>query len=295
MPIPIIFIHKNIHNGDNSYLNYSLSQAHLLNPQSPIYLITDDVKNKKCFVNYVPLNEYYEEAEKFEKIYKHMSTNDYIHELFCFQRWFIIKMFLKKNGINDFLYLDSDVLLFCNIEKELKNLQGIYDFTICNKIGPQCTYFTAKENLLKFCEFIYQLYTNPKYYIRLEEKHQKHINNNLPGGVCDMTAFGEYQHHAMGKVKDLAQIENNSVFDDNINVSDGFEMNGKEIKNIIIKNEGAYCKQLSTGRIIRFNSLHFQGGGKKYMFKFYIGKNLKQQRIIDRFKVIKNIIIKHLA
>ena len=288
MPIPIIFIHRNIHNGNNSYLNYSLSQAHLLNPQSPIYLITDDVRKGNSFVNYVQLKEYDEEAKKFAEKYKHMSTNNFEHELFCFQRWFIIKKFLEKSEINDFLYLDSDVLLFCDIEKEFKKLQGIYDFTICNKIGPQFTYFTDKKYLLKFCDFLNQLYTNPEYYKRLEEKHQKHLDNNLPGGVCDMTAFWEYQHHQLGNVKDLSIIENDTVFDDNINCSDGFEMSKLGMKNMKLKDDHVFCKQIDSNKMIQFNALHFQGSAKKYMYKFYRGKNLLIQRLVDYLKDMRS-------
>ncbi len=288
MSVPIIFIHKNIHNGNNSYLNYSLSQAHLLNPDSPIYLITDDVRPTMSFVNYVQLHDHDLEAKLFAELYKHMSTNNFEHELFCFQRWFIIQDFLKKNEINDFLYLDSDVLLFCNVGTEFRKLKGVYDFTICNKIGPQYTYFSDKEYLNKFCEFVKELYVKPEYFKRLKEKHQKHLDNNLDGGVCDMTAFGEYQYHQLGKVKDLAVPENGSVFDDNINCSDGFEMNDLGIKKMDKKKDQVFCRQIESDIKIRFNALHFQGSAKKHMYKFYVGNNLLMQRLKDRLMEMKS-------
>ncbi len=291
MPIPIIFIHKDIHKRDNSYLNFSLHQAHILNENNPIFLITDSFKKKKSFVNYINLHEYDEYANEFGKLYKHLSGNDFTHELFCFQRWFIIKKFIEQNDINDFLYLDSDILLFCNVETEFKKYSD-FDFTICNKIGPQYSYFSSKEKLFKFCEFVEQLYTNQTYFKRLENKYAITAANKLNGGVCDMTAFYEYQYYHLGKVKDLSVIENNAVFDDNINVSDGFEMNSLSIKNVVIKNREAFVKQISSGKLIRFKALHFQGGGKKYMYKFYLGNNLILQRFIAWLKVIKYTIHK---
>src|SRR4051812_6632114 len=113
MGIPIIFVHK----GDSFYLNFSLPQAHLSNPGSPIYLITDTKERKYDFVNYVDIADYHKKADQFEKIYRHMSTNHYENELFCFQRWFVIEEFCKKNAISGFLYIDSDILLFCKTDE----------------------------------------------------------------------------------------------------------------------------------------------------------------------------------
>ena len=101
MNIPIIFIHT----GDPFYLNFSINQAHISNPNNQIYLITDVISNRYDFVKYINIDTLREEANKFKNVYKHMSTNPYNGELFCFQRWFILKQFCEINSINNFLYL----------------------------------------------------------------------------------------------------------------------------------------------------------------------------------------------
>ncbi|MBA3704734.1 MAG: hypothetical protein H0W84_02205 [Bacteroidetes bacterium] len=268
-------------------MNYTIQQAHLYSPYSPIFLITDVPGNKFDFVNYINMNDYLEEALAFSKLYKHMSTNGFEQELFCFQRWFIIKQVIEKRSIDEFLYLDSDILLFCNAD-EVFGKFNMFDFTVCNKIGPQYAYFSSKNKLFKFCEFVAQLYSRPEYYKRLEEKYRNHIDHNLPGGVCDMTAFSEYQYHQLGAVKDLAVIENGAVFDDNINSSDGFEMSALGIKKIKKKGKSVFCKQIDSKKMIRFNALHFQGVGKKYVYKYYSRNNLIIQQLMDFLRDIKH-------
>lgn len=268
MPIPIIFVHT----GDAYYLDFSLNQAHLSNPENDIYLITDHISNKYDFVKYIDINAFNSSAKEFEKVYKHMSTNSYQAELFCFQRWFIIKDFLSHYKLNNFLYLDSDLMLYCKADDCFSNFNS-YQFTVTNKQGPHCSYFSSSKYLNQFCEFVTKMYTDEKYKIRFEEKHLWHIQQKLNGGVCDMTAFIEYQKDFPGSAKELSVVENNSVFDDNFNVSDGFEMTDTG-KKIIFENKVPYGFLKDKNEKIKFNVLHFQGPAKKYMYQYYLGDNL---------------------
>ncbi len=270
MNIPVIFIHT----GDPYYLDFSLNQAHVSNPRNQIYLITDCLSHKYDFVKYIDIKALTTEADKFKSVYKHMSTNPYQGELFCFQRWFILKEFCAQQQLKNFLYLDSDVMLYCDIEATF-NKYNQYRFTITNRQGPQCCYFSALHYLDDFCDFMIKMYNDPAYKCRFEEKHKTHLEKKLNGGVCDMTAFLEYQVDYPNAAKDLSNIEHGEVFDDNFNCSDGFEMGGIG-KKIIMNNNFPYGKFLATHENIKFNNLHFQGPAKKYIYRYYTGYNLNQ-------------------
>jgi hypothetical protein len=265
----VIFIHK----GDHFYLNYSLNQVKITNPGNPIYLITDTITNRYSFVNYIDINTYFTEAKEFAKVYKHMSTNGFDNELFCFQRWYILKEFCEANQVNEFLYLDSDLLIYCNIDSVFRKWKE-YDLTISKKLSPHCCYFPSVEKLRIFCSFIPKLYTDPNYKDRFLVKHQHHLDNNLPGGVCDMTAFNEYQKEPSVKAKDLSVIENNEVFDDNVNDADVFTMkNG--IKKLELNNKFYYGTVVASGQKVKFNTLHFQGPAKVRIADYYSGTDLQ--------------------
>ena len=282
MSIPIIFLHK----GDNTYLDFSLNQAHYTNPENKIYLLTDTISNKYDFVNYININEYHTQADKFTKVYQHMSSNSYAIELLCFQRWFVINEFCQKNNIPSFLYLDSDVLIYCDLDSKF-GAYAKYSFTISKEHGPQCCYFSDTKNLISFCDYIMKLYTEPKFKSRLDKKYKFHIENNLTGGVCDMTAFSEYQKDHKNCAKDIAIIENDEVFDDNFNISDGFEMDTLvKTKKIEMRNGIPYGFLIENKKPIKFNILHFQGPAKKHIYKYYTGGGLTsiiRKLKIDRF------------
>lgn len=54
-PLQIIFIHK----GNSWYLPYTLYQAHVTNPESPIYLIGDkDTEHFPKWINHISYSQY---------------------------------------------------------------------------------------------------------------------------------------------------------------------------------------------------------------------------------------------
>jgi hypothetical protein len=277
MSLPIIFIH----NGNNSYLKYSLRQAKYFNPESPIHLIGDSKNDKFGFLQHHQIGDYFQEAKKFEAVYKHMSTNAHDIELFCFQRWFILKEFIERNNIDDFLYLDSDILIFCNANEYFRNL-GNYEMTVCNERGPQYTYIHSAKLLTGFCEFINSMFSKGPLLDRLASEFEERLKKNLNGGVCDMTAFFEYGKLPTVKMLDLSIIKNNSAFDDNISFSQGYEMeNGR--KKIYWDSDVPYGLHLESKTLIKFNGLHFQGPGKDFIDLYYKGDNLYIPRLRKKF------------
>ncbi len=115
LPIPIIYIHK----GYCPYLRLSLLQARKSNPRARVILLGDEGNEKlerETGIEFYPFKNYFTLAEKFEKIYKHHSSNGYSYEVFCFQRWFILEAFIAIEKLNGyFLYNDSDTFLFCDV------------------------------------------------------------------------------------------------------------------------------------------------------------------------------------
>ena len=262
---PIIFIHRNY----SDYLNYSLRQAKESNPESQIYLIGDESNDCYDFVSHHSMSDYGQESNEFMRIYKHYSTNSYEFELYCFQRWFVLREFLVMNGIDRCLYLDSDIMLYANIKNE-HNKFGHFDFTLSH-LFCGCTFFLYRlEALINFCEFLKDIYKKKdKYNLdRMISQFAVRKKNKLPGGACDMTAFGLYQEEHFGEVGEVSQIIDGSVYDPGITISSpGFEMvNG--IKKVIWKNDKPYGIYLKTGKEIKFNSLHFQGN-TKFLMKDY--------------------------
>lgn len=299
MSIPIIIVHT----GDSFYLEPVLRQARLFNPTNPIYLISDDSTNHYDFVDHINISDYYTSAEKFKKVYVHMSPNPYGYELFCFLRWYIIWDFVRKNNIDHFLCLDSDVLLYCNVDKVFSKWAN-YDMTVCHPNGPQYTLFN-EHSLKQFCDYIMSYYTEKE---KVEEVREWYSAIKY-GGICDMTFFKYYNQRPDVRAFDTSNLVDDSCFDINLQLSQGFEMKSR-LKRIYWKEGIPYGKQIETGKLIRFNALHFQGGVKHRLntYLYYAEKRslvkvawesikwtLNPKRIESRFNEVKKIITnKHL-
>jgi hypothetical protein len=278
MNLPIIFFHR----GKSDYLKYSLNQARFYNPDSDIYLLGDQANNKYPFIKHHLISDYDAEAKQFEKIYKHFSTNSYQIELFCFQRWFVIREFIRTKHLEKFLYLDSDILLYCNAAEVFRHYDQ-YKFTICSERSPHCSYFSSLKTLDEFCNFITSLYTDENNLKRFELEFKERLAKGLHGGMCDMSAFYEFSKLNPGKVADLTSIHENSVFDDNFSFSQGYETEHGR-KKMYWKDRLPYGKHLTDGKLIRFNALHFQGNAKSMMDKYYTGEGLTWDRLKKRFR-----------
>src|SRR5437870_5654360 len=113
--IPIVFFHK----GDAWYLWYTLRQARLTNPEAPIYLLGDvHCRRYDRFAEFVDLRPYDAAAREFAGLYVHLSTNHADFELVCFQRWFVLREFMREKGLDRCVYLDSDVMAYTDLAGE---------------------------------------------------------------------------------------------------------------------------------------------------------------------------------
>lgn len=266
MNIPIIIVHR----GDTFYLKFVLEQIRLFNPHTRICLISDASTDKYCFVEHYNIDDYSKGADAFKMVYIHMSSNPYDYELICFQRWFCIRDFVKTQKIENFLCMDSDVLLYCNIDEVMQQYIS-YDFTTCNKQGPGCALFNI-SSISDFCEYMMSMYTEDILLNKMESMYQEILDNKQLGGVCDMVAFVWFQDNTKCNVIDIAIPTNGTCFDGCITWGQGFEMEDGKKKVYWIDNL-PYGKLMNDQSLVRFYCLHFQGRSKYSMYKYIVDEH----------------------
>ncbi|HPO49321.1 MAG TPA: hypothetical protein PLO89_03260 [Spirochaetota bacterium] len=263
----IFFIHKS----NSDYLKYVLNQARYSNPKVKIYLIGDESNNKYNFLTHANISDYFESSENFKKIYKHFSTNDYNYELLCFQRWFILKDFIKKNNIDgSFFYFDSDLMVYSDLQKDYDLLKK-YKFSVCKTYGPQNTFFLNYSVLEEFCDFIEFMYKDSNFDREMNRIYKEMRDQDLPGGISDMYALWRFYEKNQENAVDLGEIIDDGVFDNKINEDYGFETACGIKKLQWIKKE-PYCFYPPLGRKIKLKAVHFQGGYKSIIRANYKGK-----------------------
>ena len=290
-----------VHNKKSSYMSPVLDQARLSNPDAKIYIISNE-SSRMFYERYgifIDINKHFNEANEFEKIYVHLSSLSYSIELIFIQRWFILKSFMLSYEIERLVYLDSDCMLYHDVNVDW-HLFNDYDFANIDLIWPAVTFIPSVDSLIKFCNFL-----NDQYTINLDFIINKYKTNfqdkNIQGGIGDMSHFGMF-FTKFKSIFDLSGIIQESTYDTNINdcantrinlvdkefsvniSSDYIFDNERNIKKISFYRKLPFGFLKTSNKKIRFKSLHFQGSSKKYIPYFYNGNLIKKWIYIRRFK-----------
>ena len=304
--IPVIFYHT----GNQEYLKIALEQCKKYN--QTVFLL-GDTSNREMAINtgcfWYPADIYDEKTEwkRFEQAYVGMSTNDYRFELNCFRRFFVIDEFIKELEIDKFIYLDSDILTYVNFS-ELEELESID----CGMSVPkeQSKYgwvancgisLWNRKSLSLFLQYCIDVYEN--HIEILAEKWKYHTENQVSGGICDMTLqYLWYKNDGSCEKINLVDRENGlaGVMDFNVNLSTNcykneYRMNRIiQIKKIQIENNQAFLFD-KAGKKVCVLAIHFLGPAKQYM-KSYAHKNklVWKDYVLCYLKKVKALIKKML-
>ena len=279
--IPVIFTHFN---QQPSYLKFALEFAASFNDK--VILIGDE-SNKFFWKNHwntTPIES--DNYQHFQENYVHMSTNSQQFEIFCFKRFFYLEKWMKVNDVKQAFLLDSDIMTFSNYTTELSPILE-EDYIASLMTGgnqdnfywvssPHFSYWTL-DALKDFTSFCMMAYSDKDIRDKLEKKFQWHVDNNKPGGICDMTLLYLWSK-GNPKVATLTKVMNNRTLDHNINVSTNFFDNEYKMqfgfKKIIFKNGIPYGFNRFSNQEIRFLCIHCQGSSKGLM-RFFYHENLR--------------------
>ena len=248
---PVFFIHR----GNPDYLKHSLWQAKQYNERVILLGDRTNAHYKSEGVEHYSIDDYFEEAKTFGKIYQHKSSNPYKYELFCFQRWFVLKAFIAQHKIPLSFYADSDIMLYCDVNLEANHYQNqdisLISFDSCS--SGHSSFFT-QTGINTVCQSFTDFYKKFNVY-----KHQyNHISD------MDLLKRATDEFGSIGK---LNVIKKEGVFDGNMRISHGFQMKDK-IKNILWIDQQPYGYNKELNQWVRFNSLHFQGNNKPKMASY---------------------------
>ncbi len=283
MSIPVVFIHK----GYSDYMEYALRQAKFSNQDSEIILLGDQANNKFDFVTHVDIAEYFDGAGRLAGVYRHYSTNPYHYELFCLQRWFILKEYMQQKDIQKCFVCDTDVMLYSDINDALKPFMTARLALL--RHGKEYSLgisFISLKELQGLCDYIISCYQSDEILKEFELVYQNAVKIETVGGVSDMVLVRKWlQETGLDNVTSLMAIKNNSAFDSHIGLphlekDDQYKFS-KRRKKINWQNAKPYCYSYKYKMDIKFHLLHFQGPAKYLMAKFYRGKNFAGKKALD--------------
>jgi hypothetical protein len=185
--IPVVFIHKG---HVPVYLIYSALLA--LKYGNDVYIITDsDIRIGG--VKVLPFSSYNKDESDFKKVYRHQSSNSFEFEFICIYRWLVLRNFMTAQNFEKVVYLDSDTSIYAHTADIVTHyapaefgynvpmLQSNFHYA-----GAACCSIWTIDSLSKFSELILSHYQATPIK-EIEEKWNYHVENKVPGGICDMT------------------------------------------------------------------------------------------------------------
>jgi hypothetical protein len=273
MSLPIVIIHQ----GNPFYLTTCLRHAKVYNPNSTIYLLGDESNRHLADEQIIHefITDYFTQAEAFAPLYQHYTTNPYHYNLFCFQRWYMLREFMEAKKLERIFVCESDELLYCDVEKESPLPTGA-DFTILDKsLANSIT--MSYQGVVSFTDFLTDTYSNQDMHQSLVAQfYSTYFSRNKRvrmGGISDMTLFKLYCGKSENSIVDYAQPVNNCCWDVAIQIPQGFLME-KGIKKITWIDDLPYATY-KNGELIRMLGLHFLGGNKMKEYLFMVDDNKK--------------------
>ena len=276
--VNIVFIHQ----GNDDYLSVALRCARRSNPEADIFLIGDESNDIFDFVRHYNIKEYSDGASQLAKVYKHFSSNSYQFELFCIQRWFVLRDFMHRQNLSDCFYADSDVLIFADLKTEWQKFSR-FDFTLSDGTFAGEPFWNSREALDSFCSFVENIYSRKDqlHYDKMINVWEEIRHSGNAGGICDMTFFGFYKIAHPEIVGETTAIIDDSTYDNSItscrNGDVVFVMRGgiKKIFWVSGDDRPWGLLQGSKDRFVAFNSLHFQGRAKLHMERVFLRKKMR--------------------
>lgn len=302
--IPVIISHFT---GKPNYLKYALESAQKFNQT---VLLIGDQTNQNFWHNHWDATDIKSpKYQEFLKYYEKMSSYGVDYETGFWKRMFMLEYWMKENDVKKVFLLDSDILTFANYAKELSDF-----FFNNNYVAGFMTYAPEKqkinyywdsschfsywtiEGIEKFTDFCVEAYRNQNVKNKLESKYKWHLQNNRPGGVCEMTLLFLWSQEN-DNIINFTKEANNIVLDHNINMSGNYFDDEYDtylgMKKFAFINDLPYCYNKVLMKQVRFLSIHCQGGAKvvmRFLVKSHFLRNFYFYPIVNiTFKVVQKL------
>lgn len=196
----------------------AIKHCQKLNPNCEIHILTDLVLNNK-FDNRVYIHELYDsdDAKFLKENFINLSPNPHHMEYNSMVRFIYLKNFCVKNNIDEFLYLEPDVLVFSDILEDKEYLKSLnYNFTLMLERCAGVCFFNNGINILKdISQLMVNSYSTPQIEPRAFDMdfYKKNATNNYPhGGVTDMHFWNWYCYTHQEVVLKNMDKNDNGVF-----------------------------------------------------------------------------------
>lgn len=260
-PSCIIYFHE----GFSPYLPFALSQARKSNPDARIILLGNS-QNRIQGIQYEHhlLSDYESRHQEFLDCYRHFHPGHLGDERRCIERWVYLSEFLKKQRIEEFLFLDSDMLLFCDVREILSMGRG-YDAAGAPMFWAFC-YFIEKNLVADFTDWIFQQYRNLEVIKKWDTAFRHHLAGDKEQGaiIQDMALAKMFIEERGIRVLDLTQPTNGKIVDSG-RLGGAFQQRRKGVDILFQQEAGGVVETVLGGKTVPLAAVHVAGFYKNHV------------------------------
>jgi hypothetical protein len=253
------------HEGFSPYLPFALSQAARSNPSARIILLGNE-QNKIKGISYEHhmLSDYSSRHQEFVDSYRHFHPGCLEDERRCIERWIFLAEFVQKHRIEEFLFLDSDTLLFEDVRVLFERCHG-YDAGGTPIFTGLCA-FLKKDLVSDFADWILEQYRDPAVVQAWERRFQKHMEGERDEGavIQDMALAMMFIRERRIRVLNLTQPKQGKMVDSG-QFGRAFQHGTKETDIMIQAQPGAVVSTIQGGERIDLTAVHVNGYYKNHM------------------------------
>jgi hypothetical protein len=253
------------HEGFSPYLPFALRQARISNPDARVILLGDG-QNRIHGIEYEHhlLSDYEGRHREFLDCYRHFHPGHLGDERRCIERWVYLSEFLKKQQIEEFLFLDSDMLLFSDVGEILSKSRG-YDAAGAPMFWAFC-YFLKKNLVADFTDWIFQQYRNPEVIKKWDTAFLRHLAGEKERGaiIQDMALAKMFIEEKRVRVLDLTQPTNSKIVDSG-RLGGAFQHKRKDVDILFQQEAGGPVGTVIGGITLALTAVHVAGFYKNHM------------------------------
>ena len=260
-PPCIIYFHE----GFSPYLPFTLRQARISNPDARIILLGDSENRiEGILYEHHLLSDFKSRQQEFLECYRHFHPGHLGDERRCIERWVYLSEFLKKQKIEEFLFLDSDMLLFCDIGEILSKSRG-YDSGGAPMFWAFC-YFLKKNLVADFTDWIFQQYRNPAMIKKWDAAFRRHLagEKEQAGIIQDMALAKMFIEEKGIRVLDLTQPANGKIVDSG-RLGGAFQHGRKDVDLLFQQEAGGPVETVIGGNTLALTAVHVAGFYKNHI------------------------------
>ncbi|MBE9173635.1 hypothetical protein IQ216_11300 [Cyanobium sp. LEGE 06143] len=272
-----------VHRSASAYLAVCLQQARRCNPGVPIVLAGDASNEALAVDRFVAIDALprSDAHRRFLQDYRHHSPSQSLEwERFCIERWFVLLAVMEREGLDQVLALDSDVLLFCDARQEALRCSR-YAVALSHwdeqRALPHCTYIQARAALEEFCREVSRTYASGSHLAELMARNSKQHGRHWISDMSLWRAWCRSTGHAV-LIRERLPADD-ALYDSCIEHVRGFEavrplpLLVRPWKRLVFEQGQAYGFRRANGQRVRLLCVHYHG-----RFKVLMARHARGQR-----------------